>query len=800
MPWSCCAAPTELFSLHKELKSHTLGLNEQPNQDDDTGGNLAETQEDERMYPTRRTFLKVSGLAAAGTAFSSEAAAPADGGSADPRNESHAAMPPDAVHLVNLLQGAESTSEFSRGNTLPIAAVPFGMAHWTLQSHADTPWMFQPGVRRIQGFRCTHQLSPWLGDYGNATFLPFRGAIHASPTARATSYRPEAARLTPYSLQLFLLRYRALVELVPTDRCALLTASFEEIFNSKSAEGTGLLVDIPGQTGVIEPHPEQRLIRFTSRGNSGGVPANFATYYVLEFPDRWQSFEVVAFETHRIGIVRFKPGQNIEARIATSFISFEQATLNLDRELGSRPVSSLREEGAARWNEHLNRVKIEGGTADQQRTFYSCMYRALLFPRTWHEPDANGQLHHFSAFNGKVMPGVMYADHGYWDVYRAWYPLMSILFPERLGEILQAWVNAYKEGGWLPQFPCPGYRACMTGSLIDSVFGDAAAKGITGFDLADAYEGLKKHATTPGDPTKGYGRIGVEQYLNLHYVAADHVKQSVAETVDAAYGDFCIAQVAKALHRQDDYTAFMVRSENWRNVFDPDVGFLRGRNADGSWQTPFDPFTWGSPFVEGAAWQHRWDVPQNVQGLMAAIGGERAAATGLETMLTLPPIFNCGVYGSEIHEMSEMAAVSFGQYAHSNQPVHHVLYFFSHAGRPDRTQFWVRKVMQELYSPDAFPGDEDTGSMSAWFILSALGFYPVCPGKAEYTLGSPLFTRATLHLQGNKTFVIEAPGNAPDTVFVRSLSLDGQPYRKRTLDHAALVRGGTLTFDMNRRL
>ncbi|WP_348266286.1 GH92 family glycosyl hydrolase [Edaphobacter paludis] len=743
------------------------------------------------IHPTRRTFLKASGLVALGTALPNEVTAQATETETQ-RDQAHTS-PQSAVDMVNLLQGTNSTMEFSRGNTLPIAALPFGMGHWTLQSHADTPWMFQPGVRRIQGFRCTHQLSPWLDDYGYATFLPFKGDIHLEAGRRASSYDLEAAHLTPYSLQLFLLRYRAHVELVPTERCAVLTAKFDEV---ETAEAPGLLFDIPDTIGVIQPEPDHHRISFTSKKNAGGVPENFATYYVLEFPGPWESFEVKQIRGHQIGVVRFRAGESIEAKIGTSFISFEQAALNIEKEIGSSSVPALREAGAGRWNEHLHRVEIEGASRDQQRTFYSCMYRALLFPRIWHEPDARGEMHHFSAFNGKVMPGVMYADHGYWDVYRAWYPLMSILFPERLGEILQAWVNAYKEGGWLPQFPSPGYRACMTGSLIDSVFGDAAAKGITGFNLAEAYEGLRKQATVPGDPAKGFGRVGVEDYLKLHYIPANRIAQSMAETVDAAYGDFCIAQVAKALGKQEDYAMFMKRSENWRELFDPKTKFLRGKNEDGSWETPFDPFTWGSPYVEGSAWQHRWDAPQNISGLIDAMGGKAESAAALEQMLTTPPIFNVGVYGAEIHEMSEMAAVPFGQYAQSNQPSHHMLYIFPHAGRPDRTQFWARKVMKELYTPDNFPGDEDTGSMAAWYILSTLGFYQVCPGKPEYTLGSPLFTRATIHLSGNKTFVVEAAGNSPEAVFVRSVSLNGQPHSGQTLEHATIMKGGAVRFNM----
>jgi predicted alpha-1,2-mannosidase len=388
----------------------------------------------------------------------------------------------------------------------------------------------------------------------------------------------------------------------------------------------------------------------------------------------------------------------------------------------------------------------------------------------------------------------MYADHGYWDLFRAWYPMMSILFPERLGEILQAWVNAYTEGGWLPQFPAPGYRSCMTGSFIDAVFADAAVKGIEGFNLREAYAGMKKHATQPGNPGKGYGRAGIEDYQRLGYIPADRVKQSVAETADAAYADFCIAQVAAVLNERDDHRVFLERSKNWRNLFDDSVKFLRGKNADGSWLSPFDQFAWGSPYVEGSAWQHRWDAPHDIAWLVEALGGDQAAVKALDQMLSLPPRFDVGAYQKEIHEMSEMASVPFGQYAHSNEPVHHLLYIYPHVGRPDRAQYWVRRVLTELYSSDCFPGDEDTGAMSAWFILSALGFYPLCPGKPEYTLGSPLFSEAVVHLPQQRTLRIEAPGNNAHTVFVKSASLNGKPLSRPMIDHAVLVRGGTLHF------
>ncbi|HEX3435778.1 MAG TPA: GH92 family glycosyl hydrolase, partial [Pseudacidobacterium sp.] len=674
--------------------------------------------------PDRRRFLKTSGLAALAASLPANAASIA--ASPDDRQSGTAAPASDPVSDINLLQGTDSTISFSRGNTLPIAAMPFGMAHWTLQSFEDSPWMFHPAERRMQGFRSTNQLSPWLGDYGQATFLPFSGYIKPGPGQRASSFRPEESVLLPHSMRLRLLRYGIDAELVPTERCALIHATY-----SGDAE-CGFLIDIPeGHAENVSSIPAERVIRFTSSANSGGVPKHFATYYVMKFSLPWERVDTVQQKDRSISSMMFAARtQSLDVRIATSFISFEQAAANLERELGEDSLDTVRQKGASVWNAHLNRIEIEGATSEQRKTFRSCMYRTLLFPRIWHEPDAAGHMQHRSPYTGEVVPGVMYADHGYWDVYRAWYPMMTLLFPERLGEILQAWVNAYKEGGWLPQFPCPGYRACMTGSLIDSVFGEAAAKGIQGFDLQAAYEGLRKHATGPGNPAAGYGRRGVEEYMAHGYVPADRVQQSVAETADAAYGDFCIAQVAKAAGKQDDYQMFMRRSKNWRNLLDTQTGFLRGKLTNGQWMEPFDPITWGNPYVEGAAWQHRWDAPHDIPALIEAQGGKEEVVEYLDTMLAMPPIFHTGDYGYEIHEMSEMAAVNFGQYAHSNQPVHHVLGVYAAAGRPDRTQFWAHKVLNELYSPEHFAGDEDTGSMAAWYVLNALGIFVLCPAKA----------------------------------------------------------------------
>jgi predicted alpha-1,2-mannosidase len=746
---------------------------------------MAEKRTEVSKRLNRRSVLKGSALVAMAAVVEAQPALSAVAHAVDQeekiRGTSEASR---TVDLANVLQGTDSTYAFSRGNTLPIAAAPFGMAHWTLQSEARSPWMFQPGARRLQGFRSTHQLSPWLSDYGQAVFLPFSGETKAEPGASSSSWRSEDAVLRAYSFKLLLLRYQVDVELVPTTRCAVIAAT------NRSGLASGFSIEVPKGAEPVDRDEAKHTVQFKSTVNEGGVPAGFATYYVVRFAEAWQGLDVKADAGRLTIVARFVNAKSVEARVATSFISFEQAEKNLERELGSKPVEQVRAEAKAEWAKHFERMQVEGGTERQQRTFYSCLYRALLFPRTFHEMDDAGKPQHYSAYNGKVEPGVMYADHGYWDVYRAWYPWMSIVFPERLGEILQAWVNAYKEGRWLPQFPAPGYRACMTGSLIDSLFGEAAVKGIKGFDMAAAYEGLKKHATQPGDPDKGFGRRGVEDYLKLGYCSVDHVDQAAAETVDAAYGDFCIAQVAKALGRDDDAAMFMKRSKNWKNIFDASTGFFRGKHADGSWLEPFDEVQWGNPYVEGAAWQHRWDAPHDMDELFAAMGGKEKAAAELEKMLTMEPVFHVGVYGQEIHEMSEMAAVKFGQYDHGNQPVHHVLYLFALAGRPDRTQYWVKRVMEELYSQESFAGDEDTGAMAAWYLMSAMGMYAVCPAKGEYVLGRGFFPAMTVRVGEGKMLRIENRGSGG----AARASLNGKEIDGPVVGHATIASGGRLVF------
>jgi predicted alpha-1,2-mannosidase len=733
---------------------------------------------------SRRNFLKLTSAATAiaslqSTGLTSAQEHPAHGKPKQP--PAPAANGKTLLDLVNPLQGTDSTFQFSRGNTLPIVALPFGMAHWTLQSIEKPGWFFDPGACRLQGIRLTHQLSPWLGDYGYATFLPFNGSPSPNADSRGSSYRPRELEISPAYLKLRLMRYRCTIELTPTERCCAMRFNFED--SGKS----GLIIDLPGEDAEASCDKTSGVVSALTHDNRGGVQANFATYLVARFDLPIDSFEVKQIKGRQIAVVGFNAtaGKPVGVQVASSFISWDQGRANLDREIGTKSFDATLKSAQETWEQALGRVRIEGKTERHHRTFYSCLYRTLLFPRIWHELDASGKPIHMSPYTGRVEQGVLYADHGFWDDYHAWYPMMLLLYPERLSEILQGWVNAYKEGGWIPQFPCPGYRGAMTGSPSDIIFGDAAAKGLTGFDLASAFEGLKKQATQVVRG-HGFGRTALGPYLQFGYVPSDNGRSGVAETLDYSFGDFCISQVARALGKHDEAAPLLERSASWKKIFDPGTKFFRGKLASGAWVEPFDQFAWGGPYVEGGPWQYRFNVPHDPQGLMEAFGGRAAFLEQLEDMFTQSPRFHVGGYGAEIHEMSEMAAADFGQYAQSNQPVHNVLYLFTLAGRRDRTQHYAHRVLEELYSPDVFPGDEDTGSMSAWYILSSLGIFAACPGDSKWTLGAPFFDSATVRFANGSTLRIDVHG-ASGEKFLNRVSLYGKPTNGMTIEHADLT-------------
>ena len=695
------------------------------------------------------------------------------------------AMPDGFLRHVNVLQGTDSHHGFSKGNTLPLVALPFGMNHWSAQTQ-EGRWFFSPRDRKLQGIRCTHQPSPWMADYGHFTVMANTGAErHLSPGRRARAYRGE---FHAHRFKAELLNDGTTIEMAPTTRGAIFRFRFP-------AGGGRVILEPCAGEAAIETRDARTVVGHVT-GNSGGVPEGFAHFFAARF-DR-DATDVRAFredETleersgERLGFVAEFDG-DVTLRLATSFLSVEQATRNLDAELGGS-FEAIAATAERTWETNLGRIEIEGEGDDARlRTFYSCLYRTQLFPRVWHEETPEGRRHR-SPYDGGVHDGPLYTDNGFWDTYRTEYPLLALLQTDRLAEILQGWTNAYREGGWFPQWATPGYRACMVGTHIDAVMADAVTRGVTGFDVATALEGLLKHAEEVGDPAGAWGRIGIEDYRRLGYVSTDH-DESVARSLDYAYDDWCIAQLATGETRE----ALLRRAGSYVNLYDPAVGFMRGRDADGSWLEPWDEFRWGSPYVEGGPWQSTWAVPHDAAGLVRLMGGEAAFVAKLDRLLATPPFFTTGAYGFEIHEMTEMAQAGFGQYAHSNQPVHHVLYLYAAAGRPWRTQREVRRVMDRLYTPDDLPGDEDNGEMGAWYVLSALGLFPLTPGSGQWTLGSPLFRKATIHLPNGRDFVVEAPANAAEHVHVAATALNGEFLNRLFVTHGEVAAGGTLRFEM----
>jgi predicted alpha-1,2-mannosidase len=707
----------------------------------------------------------------------------------------------DLIKFVNPEQGTASVHRFSNGNTLPLVTRPFAMTSWAPQTE-ERRRFYHPDARQFEGIRATRQPSPWIGDYGHFTVMPQSGRLFTSDGRRASVFRRDQTEIRPNYFRTYLGRYQTTLEMTPTERCAIFRFSFPQ---NKTPR---VIIDTFEGESHIQINPDQQSLAGYTRSNSGGVPEGFACYFYATFDRAFTGFGTFqSKETYegegertgnRVGGYVDLDGQTVNMRIGTSFISIAQAKENLKRELGNRPFDVIRLESENIWQEMLNHVHIEDATEAQNRTFYTSLYRSVLFPRFWHEYDKDDSQIHFSPYHGQIYPGPMVTDNGFWDTHRTVYSLLSILYPEHLTTIVQGWTNASKEGGWTPKWASPGYRACMIGTHLDAVFADAYSKGIRNFDIESAYQAMFKNATEVGDNEGNYGRRGIQEFDQLGYVPADQIEHAASRTQDFAYNDYCVAQIAKTLGKQDDYDRFIKRATYYRNTFDPNVDFIRGRNADGSWQTPFDEFAWGGAFSKGSAWQCTWAVPHDPAGLIALLGGPEKCIQKLDHMLALPPIFDVGTYPTEIHEMTEMAAVDFGQYAHSNQPVHHVLYLYTCAGKPSKTQYWVRRVLDELYSarPDGLAGDEDNGEMSAWYVFNTLGFYPFCPGHPSYILGSPLFKSATLFLPNDKTLTISALENSDENIYVRSIQLDKQTINRADITQETIMRGGHLAFEM----
>ena len=681
---------------------------------------------------------------------------------------------PAQEHLsdyVSTLVGTLSEPAYSTGNTYPAVAMPWGMNFWTpvTAERENDGWAYQYDKRRITGFKQTHQPSPWINDYGAFSILPFTGD---DAGGSFFSHNSEEAR--PYYYKVYLADYDITVEITPTERAAVMRITFPE------SENSCIKVN-PFQGGEVSCDGE--WTRGYSVQNHGGVPEGFRNWFVIKADAPVQK----QFATAR--------GQVVTLYLASSFISAEQARLNLDEVL-DRPFEEVRNAAQARWDEVLGRIRVSGGTVEQRRTFYSCLYRSTLFPRKFYEIGPDGQPAHYSPYNGKVEPGYLYTDTGFWDTFRALFPLLNLVYPDVNAEIQAGLANIARENDFLPEWASPGHRDCMIGNNSAAVVADAAVQGITSReDLEVLYKALV-HATDNMHPAvSSSGRKGHGYYNSLGYIPYNvGINESVARTLEYAYDDWCIAQIARLLERpQEEVDLYLSRSRNWRNVFDSESRLMRGRNADGSFQEPFSPYKWGDAYTEGNAWHYTWSVFHDVPGLVQAMGGENEFVQMLDSVFKVPPVYDDSYYGYRIHEITEMQTADMGNYAHGNQPSQHMLYLYGWTSQLAKGQQHIREVMDRLYSaaPDGYCGDEDNGQTSAWYIFSALGFYPVCPASGQYIIGTPLFPEAQVTLPGGKTLKISASGPGP---VYSTVKLNGRTVRDNTLDISAVKRGGTLRF------
>ena len=555
-----------------------------------------------------------------------------------------------------------------------------------------------------------------------------------------------------------------------------------------------------------------RIIGYSTK-NSGGVPDNFKNYFVIEFDKPFTYKATVADSCISVGkaeqeanhagaIIGFatRKGEKVHARVASSFISQAQALENL-KELGNDSFDVLVEKGKTAWNEALGRIEVEGGNLDQYRMFYSCLYRSLLFPRKFYEIDANGQVVHYSPYNGQVLPGYMYTDTGFWDTFRCLFPLLNLAYPSINKEIQEGLVNTYKESGFFPEWASPGHRGCMVGNNSASVLVDAYMKGVKVDDLKTLYEGLLHGTKNVHPEVSSTGRLGYEYYNKLGYVPCDvKIHENAARTLEYAYDDWCIYKLAKELKRpKKEVKLFAERAMNYKNLFDLETKLMRGKKENGEFMKPFSPLKWGDAFTEGNSWHYTWSVFHDPQGLIDLMGGDKAFVSMLDSVFSVPPVFDDSYYGFVIHEIREMTVMNMGNYAHGNQPIQHMIYLYNYAKQPWKAQYWLRQVMNKMYTPtpDGYCGDEDNGQTSAWYVFTALGFYPVCPGSNEYVVGAPLFKKATIHLENGKDVTIEAPLNSEENLYIKEMKLNGKSYTHNYFSHEDLVNGAKIQIEMS---
>ena len=717
-----------------------------------------------------------------------------------------AAQQPNLVKYVNTRQGTNTKYEFSYGNTYPATSLPFGMNTWTPQTGKNGDgWKYQYFEKKIRGFQQSHQCSSWVNDYAVFSLMPVTGKLVVNEDERAASFSHanEIAQPSYYSVKF---DNGITTEMSPTERGAHLRFKFPK--------GQASYIVLDGYTKMSGVHIDVAKQIVTGYvNNCRWAPTNFKNYFVITFDKPFTDYGTWKNKTNILSAkntdadgegegayLKFKGGETVQVKVASSYVDIDQAARTLQTELGRYKTFDETHKAADKvWNTLLGRMAVEGGTEEDKATFYSCLYHANLFSHQFYEYDKNGKPYYFSPYDGKVHNGYMYTDNGFWDTFRAQFPLNTIMHPKMEGQLVQALLDAQKQCGWLPAWSFPAETGGMLGNHSISLLADAWMKGIRTFDPKQALEAYYHEVTNKGPWGSANGRPGWKEYFADGYVPySKQTEGATAWTLEFAYDDFCAYQLAKATGNSFYENVFARQMYNYKNLFDTKSRFMRAKDAEGNWIEPFDPMDWGGPYTEGNAWHWTWSVFHDTQGLINLMGGNKNFIAKMDSVFSEPNTIKVGGYGTVIHEMTEMAAFKTGQFAQGNEPIHHMLYMYNYAGQPWKAQQHLREVMEKMYNAteNGYPGDEDEGQMSSWFVLSAAGFYSVCPGTDQYVIGSPLFKKMTITLENGSKFIIDAPDNNKENIYIQSATLNGKTYTHNWISHADIMNGGTLRLKM----
>lgn len=629
------------------------------------------------------------------------------------------------IDLVNIKQGTDSYQRFSSGNTLPLVQLPYGFVSFSPQTDSSRGnWFYNPHDRSFEGVRITRQPSPWIGEQGAVCILPQFDMPCEKAGRRWSGIRPGDAVLAPHYMKYDLLRSRAVIELTPTNSGACIRVGFKD--TTRNNYISILPVDTPCKYEVSG----NVVSGYTECVSQQKPRKNAKVYFVLEFSEGDISDVLLRENSAHIKAEK----ENIEFKLSTSLISINQAKVNLNREHTYESFDDLKQKNEKIWEEQLSRIAVETDDEEIMRTFYSCMYRFSLYPHKAYELDEGNNPIHYSPGKDCVVNGYHYTDNGFWDTYRTFYSMLALVDFDEYSRMLDSFITDYENDGWLPRWTATEPKYCMPSTMIDAVLADGARRGaIKGERLEIALEAMIKHANVPSE-YKEFGRTGCVEYTALGYVPNDDYNESVNLTLDAAYGDWCIAEIAKILGKTDIEAEYRKRSTNYKNIFDKETGFMRSRNKAGEFRENFAPESWGLDYTEASAYQTSFAVQHDLEGLAELHGGRENFIKKLDEFFATPPVYLPGGYGNEIHEMTEMAAYDFGQCAISNQPSFHIPFIYAYFGEKEKCEYWVEKLCREgfSYRDDGFPGDEDNGTMACFYMFCCMGLYPLTPGSAEF--------------------------------------------------------------------